>query len=60
MRMHIKTFAPGHGVAEGIRPNMFEVGDDGSVHRVTKDCTESDRLDLEDAVYQCPTRSLAP
>jgi ferredoxin len=48
----------GHGVGEGVRPDIFEVGDDGTVHPVTEDFTEADRQDPEDAVYQCPTQAL--
>jgi ferredoxin len=37
MKMHIDTdVCTGHGVWEGIRPDIFEVGDDGTVHLVTE------------------------
>jgi ferredoxin len=59
MKMRIDTGAcAGHGVCEGIRPDIFEVADDGIVHLVTEDFTETDRQDLEDAVYQCPAQAL--
>lgn len=52
----------GQSVCEGIRPDIFEVGDDGIVHLVTEEFTEefteADREDLVDAVYQCPTQAL--
>lgn len=48
----------GHGVCEGIRPDLFEVGDDGIVHLLSEEFTEEDRQDLEDAVVQCPTQAL--
>lgn len=48
----------GHGVCEGIRPDVFEVGDDGIVHLLTEDISDADRQDLEDAVAQCPTQAL--
>lgn len=48
----------GHGVCEGIREDIFEVGDDGIVHLRTTEFTEDDRDDLEDAVDQCPTQAL--
>jgi ferredoxin len=42
MKMHIDTdVCTGHGVCEGIRPDIFEVGDDGTVHLVTEDFTEA-------------------
>ncbi len=59
MKMHIYTdLCTGHGVCEVIRPDIFEVGDDGIVHLLTEDFTEADRRDLEDAVCQCPTQAL--
>jgi ferredoxin len=48
----------GHGVCEGIRPDIFEVIDGGSVRLLTDDFTEVDRQDLDDAVYQCPTQAI--
>jgi ferredoxin len=48
----------GQSVCEGIRPDIFAVGDDGIVHLVTEEYTEADREDLVDAVYQCPTQAL--
>lgn len=59
MKMHIDTdVCTGHGVCEGIRPDIFEVGDDGIAHPLTEEFTEGDRQDLEDAVDQCPTQAL--
>ncbi|MGH3517266.1 MAG: ferredoxin [Haloechinothrix sp.] len=59
MRMIVDTgVCTGHGVCEGIRPDVFEVGDDGITHLLTEDFTERDRQDLEDAVDQCPTQAL--
>ncbi|MQA61776.1 MAG: ferredoxin [Actinophytocola sp.] len=59
MKMHIDTdVCTGHGVCEGIRPDIFEVGDDGIAHLLTEEFTEEDRQDLEDAVDQCPTQAL--
>ncbi len=59
MKMHIDAdLCTGQSVCEGIRPDIFEVGDDGIVHLVTEELTEADREDLEDAVYQCPTQAL--
>ena len=57
--MHIDTSGcDGHGVCEGIRPDIFQVGDDCIVRLLTHDFTEADRQDLDDAVYQCPAQAL--
>ena len=48
----------GHGVCEGIREDIFEVGDDGLVHLRTTEFAEEDREDITDAVDQCPTQAL--
>lgn len=59
MKMHIdESVCTGHGVCEGIRPDIFEVGDDGIVQLLTEEFTEDDRQDLEDCVDQCPTQAL--
>lgn len=59
MKMHIDTdLCIGHGACEAIRPDIFEVGDDGIVRLLTEDFTEADRQDLEDAVCHCPTQVL--
>lgn len=59
MKMHIDTdVCTGHGVCEGIRPDIFEVGDDGIALLLTEEFTDGDRQDLEDAVDQCPTQAL--
>lgn len=60
MKITVDTSAcTGHGVCEGIRPDIFEVGDDGLVHLQTEEFTEDDRRDLEDCVDQCPTQALS-
>lgn len=48
----------GHGICEGIREDLFEVGDDGLARLRTTEFTEDDREDLTDAVDQCPTQAL--
>ncbi len=59
MKIHIDTAAcTGLYVCEGIRPDIFEVRTDGVVHLLTDEFSESDRRDLEEAVYQCPTQAL--
>jgi ferredoxin len=59
MKMHIDTNAcTGHGVCESIRPDIFEVGSDNIAYLLTTEFAESDRPDLEDAVYRCPTQAL--
>jgi ferredoxin len=58
MKITIGDACTGHGVCESLRPDLFEVGDDGVAHLLTEDVTEADRKDLEYAVAQCPTRAL--
>lgn len=59
MEIHIdEDKCTGHGVCEGIRDDVFEVGDDGVVHLLIADLTEVLREDLEDACDQCPTQAL--
>lgn len=48
----------GHGVCESIRPDIFEVSDDGMAHLLTDELNEQDRDDLLEAVDQCPTQAL--
>ncbi len=58
-RVHIDSdVCAGHRVCEGIRPDIFQVGEDGVAHVITGELTEADRRDLEDAEYQCPTQAL--
>lgn len=47
----------GHGVCEALRPDIFELDDEGMVH-VVGDPEEADRKDLADAVHQCPEQAL--
>lgn len=57
--MHVDTdYCDGYAVCEGIRSDIFEVGDDGVAHLLRGDFVEADRQDLEDAVHQCPTQAL--
>jgi ferredoxin len=59
VKVRIDTDAcTGLGVCVGIRPDIFEVGDDRIVHLLTCGFSEADRRDLEDAVYECPTQAL--
>lgn len=48
----------GHGVCEALRPDIFELGDDGLAHLLVDEVDEADRRDLEDAVRQCPEQAL--
>ena len=60
MRLHIDiNRCIGSGACEDIRPDIFEVGDDGAVHLITDEFTEADRQDLQNAVRQCPTQTLS-
>ncbi len=58
MKIVIGDVCTGHGVCEVIRPDVFEVGEDGIAHIVADELTEEDRADLELAVAQCPTQAL--
>ncbi|MDF0530739.1 ferredoxin [Tsukamurella sp. 8F] len=57
MKVTIGDMCTGHGVCESIRPDIFEVGDDGYAH-VIAEPTEVDRDDVEAAVAGCPTQAL--
>ncbi|MET8425096.1 ferredoxin [Nocardia sp. NPDC004860] len=59
MKLVVGQTCTGHGVCEGIRPDLFEVGSDGQVRRLTDAITEADIEDVEYAVGQCPARALA-
>lgn len=59
MRILVDTdCCTGHGVCESILPEVFEVGDDGIVHLLTTAFEESQRADLDEAVFECPTQAL--
>jgi ferredoxin len=57
MRIVVGDACAGHGVCESIRPDLFEVGEDGIAH-VVGDLSDADREDLLAAVEQCPTQAL--
>lgn len=52
------SWCDGEGVCTGIRPDIFEIGDDNIVHLRTEDFSEADLSDLEDAVFLCPKQAL--
>jgi ferredoxin len=59
MEVRIDTAAcAGHGVCEALAPHIFELDDDGNVHVVAQTLDEADRVDLENAVNQCPEQAL--
>ncbi|MBW0103193.1 ferredoxin [Pseudonocardia sp. KRD-291] len=58
MKVHIDTTrCTGHGMCELAAEDVFEVGDDGTVHLLT-DPNDDQRLEVEQAVATCPTRAL--
>jgi ferredoxin len=60
MRIVIDTDqCTGHGICESLAPEVFEVGDEGIVHLLVDDLAEDLRPVLENAVAECPTRSLS-
>jgi ferredoxin len=59
MKITVNTNAcGGQGVCTGIRPDVFNVGDDDTVSLLTESFTDADRQDLADAVFLCPTQAL--
>jgi ferredoxin len=59
MKLHVDVdICGGQGVCTGIRPDIFEIGDDNTVYLLTDDFTEADLPDLADAVFLCPTQAL--
>lgn len=59
MRITIDTtVCDGHGICERLRPDIFEIDDDGVAKLVTEEFTETDRPDLQMAVDQCPVQAL--
>ncbi|WP_344998696.1 ferredoxin [Tsukamurella soli] len=58
MKITVGGMCTGFGICENIRPDVFEVGDDGLAHIVADELTEDDRADLELAVAECPTQAL--
>lgn len=60
MRIVIDTEqCTGHGICESLAPHVFEVGDEGIVHLLLDNPPEDLRPVLEQAVAECPTRSLS-
>lgn len=59
MEVRIDTAAcAGHGVCEALAPHIFELGDDMKAHLVVDDLVEDDRVDVQNAVNQCPEQAL--
>jgi ferredoxin len=59
MELRIDTVrCAGHGVCEALRPDIFEVGDDGKAHLLVDELDEADRSGVQDAVNQCPEQAL--
>lgn len=47
------------GMCEGIAPDLFEIGDDGTMRIVLDEIPEERRLDVEQACMDCPTQALS-
>ena len=58
MKITIGDLCTGHGVCESIRPDIFEVNDEGFAEVMDEGLTEEDRADVEYAVAQCPTQAI--
>lgn len=53
------TRCMGHGVCESLRPDLFEVDDDGlSRWKPDSDVDAAEESDLQLAVSQCPMQAL--
>ena len=48
----------GHGVCEALAPHIFELGGDMKAHLVVDELVEDDRVDVQNAVNQCPEQAL--
>jgi ferredoxin len=49
----------GHGVCEGLAPDVFEVRDDGIAYLLVEELTADLRPVLEDSCDQCPAEALS-
>ena len=59
MEVRIDTAAcAGHGVCEALAPHIFELGDDMKARLVVDELVEDDRVDVQNAVNQCPEQAL--
>lgn len=54
-----RTRCTGIGICESIRPDYFEVADDGSLIMLREDVVDGDLEDVEEAVRSCPALALA-
>ncbi|WP_346619874.1 ferredoxin [Blastococcus montanus] len=48
----------GAGACEALAPDVFEVGDEGTVTVLRPNPAPEELRDVEEAVQQCPTRAL--
>ncbi|MDK3258791.1 ferredoxin [Blastococcus capsensis] len=48
----------GAGACEAVAPDVFEVGDDGTVRLLRPHPADADLPDVREAVRACPTRAL--
>lgn len=58
MKITIGDACTGFGVCEGIRPDIFEVNDQGFAEATVEGLTDADREDIEYAISQCPTQAI--
>jgi ferredoxin len=60
MRINVDTDrCTGHGVCESIAADIFEVNDDGLVQLLMETPTDDRRVEVEEAVAECPTQALS-
>ncbi|CAM3985352.1 MULTISPECIES: ferredoxin [Tsukamurella] len=58
MKIIIGDACTGFGVCEGIRPDIFEVNDEGFAEATDEGLTDADKEDVEYAISQCPTQAI--
>jgi ferredoxin len=58
MKIVIGDLCTGFGICESIRPDIFEVNEQGLAEAMDEGLTEEDRADVEYAVAQCPTQAI--
>lgn len=59
MKINISDMCTGHGVCESVRPDIFEVNEEGFAEVINDELTEDDRADIEYAVANCPTQAIS-
>ena len=48
-----------NGLCEALRPDYFEIQDNGDLAILRQDVDPADRADIEQAINDCPTQALS-